>query len=722
MNNNDFKKLFPEIINSDNSLSNLKALCRSKNFPLDELIHCLHDFSLARNNYHGYIENPGGFTYITVRNSIYKYFRGVKNDFTDIENLSDTVEIEDFDKKSITTKLNDFLNEINKLNLPANQVRLIKDMRIICENDHETFRDFMKELKESQTNHDVTDTNFRKLLERLKNNLRGNDGLKDMLSFIPTDDQNINELIELLLSYIPMTTNKIDAYRFSSEEMKKMLWLKDLFEDNGFTVERFPEVYYDTFEKACEVWPFLKENRYEEVITPDYLGMYIYNCGYSIKDPSDEGIIILFSDRIKDLVSRKSELGVTENCVRYVVLMHELGHWLSHWPCGDDLRWLYGFQLPNKRTKEALANIIAYWCLDTDCHKRTMDILTPKLRNTDPFLVFIDKDSHNINTENSYGAYYLLLRKSQKEILEKIKLLRAAFYLEDNKMIDFLQSEIQTLSDFLSDGLLEDYIQEYRLEELKKSPKLFSRGAENSIANIFKDRSNINELSRSSKLLDRLGVFNGLNSIENDCQQVNNNLITNNMSIHTKFLIGKNSIIYIGLNATSEAVAIGSVFCTKISFWKILKDAGLITGFSKNSSGIYPYDHMANDVFITGKLSKICDGQGFTDIVDDDTIISKKSSEVKVLQKHLTSLFQRLMKANPDKIVLLGKRVANEFMHLDPTLKTIWDDKKSQDENIVYDYLGDTMVLGKKVKVYVMPFPETSPIKDKHEYFKKILI
>ena len=32
------------------------------------------------------------------------------------------------------------------------------------------------------------------------------------------------------------------------------------------------------------------------------------------------------------------------------------------------------------------------------------------------------------------------------------------------------------------------------------------------------------------------------------------------------------------------------------------------------------------------------------------------------------------------------------------------------------------MILGKKVKVYVMPFPETSPINDKHEYFKKILI
>ena len=130
---------------------------------------------------------------------------------------------------------------------------------------------------------------------------------------------------------------------------------------------------------------------------------------------------------------------------------------------------------------------------------------------------------------------------------------------------------------------------------------------------------------------------------------------------------------------------------------------------------------MANDVFITDKLSDISDGQGFTDIVDDNSIISKKSSQVKVLQKHLDSLVDRLMKANPDKIVLLGKRVADEFMRLDPTLKTTWDAKKTQNDNIVYDYLGDTMIFGKKVKIYVMPFPETSPIKDKHEFFKRIL-
>ena len=101
MTTKDFSQLFPEILNPDASFSNLKALCRSKKYPEDEFASCLHEFCLVRNNYPGYIENPGGFTYITVRNSIYKYFRGVKNDFSDIENLSDTVEMDDFDKKSI---------------------------------------------------------------------------------------------------------------------------------------------------------------------------------------------------------------------------------------------------------------------------------------------------------------------------------------------------------------------------------------------------------------------------------------------------------------------------------------------------------------------------------------------------------------------------------------------------------------------------------------------
>ena len=204
MTTKDFTQLFPEILNPAASLSNLKALCRSKKFPEDEFVSCLHDFSLIRNNYPGYQENPGGYLYSTILNSIKKYFRGEKSDFSDIENLSDTVEMDDFDKKLLKEKLDDFIRGIHKLNLPTNQRRLIEEMVVICENDHKTHRGFIKEVREAQARHGVTNANFRKLLERLKNNLRGNDGLKDMLSFIPIDDQSTNELIELMLTYIDL--------------------------------------------------------------------------------------------------------------------------------------------------------------------------------------------------------------------------------------------------------------------------------------------------------------------------------------------------------------------------------------------------------------------------------------------------------------------------------------------------------------------------------------
>lgn len=447
MNIKDFSQLFPEILNPVASLSNLKALCRSKKYPEDEFASCLHDFSMARNNYPGYIENPGGYLYSTILNSIKKYFRGVKNDFSDIENLSDIVEIDDFDKKSIQRKLDDFLNKVYKLNLPPNQVRLIRDMRIICENDHETHKDFIKEVREAQANHGVTDTNFRKLLERLKNNLKGNDGLKDMLSFIPTDDQNINELIELLLSYIPMATNKIDAYRFSSEEMKKMLWLKDLFEDNGFTVERFPEVYYDSFEKACEVWPSLKENKDEEG-TPDYLGVYIpdyteikceENCDLKIVN---EGVIVLFKDRILAYAERidgKLALGlsVIENSLKEVVLYHELGHWFSHWPLDDSKsNWKCGYYYnyktgkADKITHESYAQIIAYWCSVGNTLNEVIlrDYLTPK------------------NTASPYYMYLELIPHSKNDILNKLKLIRkhmgCSGVLADETAYKVLQSNI----------------------------------------------------------------------------------------------------------------------------------------------------------------------------------------------------------------------------------------------------------------------------------------
>ena len=70
------------------------------------------------------------------------------------------------------------------------------------------------------------------------------------------------------------------AYRFSSNELSKMGWLKGLFADNSFLIERFPEVYYDTFDNARKVYPNLERNQKED--TPDYLGVYIYSFGDKI--------------------------------------------------------------------------------------------------------------------------------------------------------------------------------------------------------------------------------------------------------------------------------------------------------------------------------------------------------------------------------------------------------------------------------------------------------
>ena len=193
------------------------------------------------------------------------------------------------------------------------------------------------------------------------------------------------------------------------------------------------------------------------------------------------------------------------------------------------------------------------------------------------------------------------------------------------------------------------------------------------------------------------------------------------MSIHTKFLRGKNGIVFIGLNATAEAVQCGSVFCTRVHFWKILKDAELINEYTKDNSRTFPFEHMAPDVFISGEKSNYPDGLGFTDIIDDNAIIERNSKNVRVLSTHLDSLKKRLTEAKPDKIVLLGKRVTEEFLRLDETLKDAWDKRKAKDNEDVYRYLGNTDILGREVKVYVVPFPETSPIAKKHKYYKSVL-
>lgn len=223
------------------------------------------------------------------------------------------------------------------------------------------------------------------------------------------------------------------AYRFSTEELEKMNWLKSIFEKNGYAFKpnRFPEVYYADFEEVQDLFP---EKQREEVGDPDAFGYYFdfFKHVPATKEEefgtkSEEGKIILFKDRIEAFCARNPS--ISEEGVRFVVLMHELGHWMSHW-AENSGRWIYGFQFSNRFTEEALAQLIAYWCCNGDpLHEKTLHILSPK-------------DSlGKVDASRIYGAYETLKGHSQVDVLKKLAQLRDFWMVKDEKMLQFLNSD-----------------------------------------------------------------------------------------------------------------------------------------------------------------------------------------------------------------------------------------------------------------------------------------
>jgi hypothetical protein len=433
----EFAQLFPEIDNPNEYLPKIIRACKKKNFPMEELQTFLHDFSLIRLNYSGYIENPGGYLQVSISNRIKKYFGNKQDNYYEFDSISDTDIIEDFDKKPLQKKLDDFSGGVEKMNLPQNQQRLVDEMIRLCQEDHLSMKDFMEEVRLAMKNFGVSPANFRKILERLRGNLSNNNDLKGMLSFNPNQAEN-DSLLNLIISNFEELNLK--AYRFSSEEMSKMLWLKELFENNGFIIGRFPEVYLDTFERACKVFPNLKKEKRDEG-TPDYLGVYIpdyteikchENCE---KEIVNEGLIILFEDKIAEYAERIEKvlsigLPVIENSLKEVVLYHELGHWFSHWAEKGGENWKCGYSANDKITHESYAQIIAYWCAHGNPINELMlsDYLTQK------------------NTPSPYNKYLSLIDFAKSDILNKLILIRKHMgclaTLSDEKAFDVLKSNI----------------------------------------------------------------------------------------------------------------------------------------------------------------------------------------------------------------------------------------------------------------------------------------
>lgn len=199
MTTKDFSQLFPEILNPDASLSNLKALCRSSRFDLDDMTFCLHDFALVKNDYPRYLAKPDGYLWRIVKNSINKGYRGIKVNYASVVEIKSIDEITEFDMKDITQKLGDFSRDINRLRLPPSHYRVINLIIMLCPNEHESIFEFMDELYLEAEKIGIARDNVRQILLRIRNFVKGNNGLRDTMSFISFDPKRA-EIVDLFLN------------------------------------------------------------------------------------------------------------------------------------------------------------------------------------------------------------------------------------------------------------------------------------------------------------------------------------------------------------------------------------------------------------------------------------------------------------------------------------------------------------------------------------------
>lgn len=302
--------------------------------------------------------------------------------------------------------------------------------------NNQTFNDYKNQV---QIIANESPSNFRKILNRLRDriNLPENRELKTQLYGFKKNPEDliVLEFLEAFLNENMKKEINLKAYRFSEEELQKILELKSLFQNNGFEIERLPEVYFDDYDRFKEVFGEIENdkwnNDFDFVLEPEMIGIY---TNYSIKNQLEtkEGIIVLFKDRIERYASylsdnKKNGLTISENIttIRLLVLLHEVGHWICHWPLAQNKNWTKGFGLKNPKTHESLAQLITYWMIENqvDLKKHFEDNLVPTNKN------------------NIYALYEQLISFDKEEIIKKIIFLREHYFLDDELNFLVLKSK-----------------------------------------------------------------------------------------------------------------------------------------------------------------------------------------------------------------------------------------------------------------------------------------
>jgi hypothetical protein len=160
-------------------------------------------------------------------------------------------------------------------------------------------------------------------------------------------------------------SNHIKSYRFSNDELSLINNIKKTFKENGFGFDLLPEIYYCDFCEAQMIFDLNESEMPEKdfIFNPDYLGVYSYSA-------TKEGIIILYRDRIlktacvihNDKFQTKYSLDEVIKLLKAKVLIHELGHWLTHC-CSlvNKTDVMTSFSFFPKIIKESMAQLTVLW-------------------------------------------------------------------------------------------------------------------------------------------------------------------------------------------------------------------------------------------------------------------------------------------------------------------------------------------------------------------------
>lgn len=227
-------------------------------------------------------------------------------------------------------------------------------------------------------------------------------------------------------------------FQFSQFDLNKMNRLHKIFiKYKLFNDNRWPMVFwgnrqdsdkpYDDDEKSD--LPTSLDRSYNSKYQLDYLGVYRYNT-------YEEGFIELYGDRIlncsKSIASSLNiDIEKTYGLLTTIVLLHELGHWYTHWCIKDnrnERQLAYSIIAKDKFITETMAQLAVIWGCETleNQNDKTILLIMDYLTNNQP------PPYTQYKKLGKAASLYSKIQKRYLKLLDRVNIDIAYLLLETN--------------------------------------------------------------------------------------------------------------------------------------------------------------------------------------------------------------------------------------------------------------------------------------------------